>query len=529
MSSENNSIDIIVPCQEAFKKALEIIDSYDVENIEIRKGTDGKYHYIYLTQNLLNGKFYIGKHTYLSYTNSYIGSGNKVKSEKCPFNLAIKKYGKGNFKKTILKFFETSKEAFDGEKELLSLDFIRQFGYVAGSIKICYNIKVGGFGGMDGFIHSEETKKQRSESQKKSFSTEEHKKKRSDAVKKIWEETKEARRVNMKNRLADPETKERQRKASKESLARREVKEKLSSSLKEAFSIKIMIDPYGLEHSIHKDNLCEKLKEGWNIKAGTINLYHPLRKEDKSLILRKKGLDFKRQQGKLINFLDNGWIIGQKSKLDPTSDKTNTTEKRRASLREAKSSKTMIDGDGNKQIVASFDILNRLRDGWIFDFNDLRIYNPETNETKNIRLRSKVKNYDIKNQHSKVIYYLEKGWVFGTPLNNLREDTNKVSSFTTANIKVTTRYSTKKMTNLEGLEMVVPNNEILSKLKEGWTLNLKKARIIHPVLIKDKSLKLSDYHKNLTLVREGRDTNKAIKSLIEYLEQGWEFGVPSLL
>lgn len=334
MSSENNSIDIIVPCQEAFKKALEIIDSYDVENIEIRKGTDGKYHYIYLTQNLLNGKFYIGKHTYLSYTNSYIGSGNKVKSEKCPFNLAIKKYGKENFKKTILKFFETSKEAYDGEKELLSLDFIRQFGYVVGSIKICYNIKVGGFGGMDGFVHSEETKKQRSESQKKSFATEEHKKKRSDAVKKIWEETKETRRVNMKNRLADPKTKEKQRKASKENLARREVREKLKITSLESKSNKVMVDPNGQEHMIHKDNLCAKLKEGWDIKAGSIYLYDPVRKEEKKLILRKKGLVFKRQQEKLIVFLENGWVLGQKSKLEIKSDKTKTAEETSEASRE---------------------------------------------------------------------------------------------------------------------------------------------------------------------------------------------------
>ena len=47
-------------------------------------------HYIYLTKNIVNGKSYVGKHTYRgkdSFDKNYLGSGYLLKR-------AIKKYGK---------------------------------------------------------------------------------------------------------------------------------------------------------------------------------------------------------------------------------------------------------------------------------------------------------------------------------------------------------------------------------------------------------------------------------------------------
>lgn len=51
-----------------------------------------KYHLIYKTTNLLNGKIYIGKHTTTNKEDNYLGSGIKLIN-------AIKKYGRENFKK----------------------------------------------------------------------------------------------------------------------------------------------------------------------------------------------------------------------------------------------------------------------------------------------------------------------------------------------------------------------------------------------------------------------------------------------
>ena len=56
-------------------------------------------HVIYKITNIVNGKFYIGKHSTLDINDSYMGSGVAIKK-------AIKKYGKENFTKEILFEFE---------------------------------------------------------------------------------------------------------------------------------------------------------------------------------------------------------------------------------------------------------------------------------------------------------------------------------------------------------------------------------------------------------------------------------------
>lgn len=48
------------------------------------------YGYVYITENKLNGKKYIGKHRAEIFDKSYLGSGKALKS-------AIKLYGKSNF------------------------------------------------------------------------------------------------------------------------------------------------------------------------------------------------------------------------------------------------------------------------------------------------------------------------------------------------------------------------------------------------------------------------------------------------
>jgi group I intron endonuclease len=117
---------------------------------------------IYKTTNLINGKFYVGKASKNS--PEYLGSGVLL-------NVAIKKYGKENFKKEILEEV-TSIENLD----IREIYWINELN--ATDRNIGYNITAGGTGGntyannpnYDNIItnlkkrrHTEETKKKISE------------------------------------------------------------------------------------------------------------------------------------------------------------------------------------------------------------------------------------------------------------------------------------------------------------------------------------------------------------------------------
>jgi hypothetical protein len=65
--------------------------------------------FVYITTNLINGKKYLGKHN--GKHEGYLGSGTILKT-------AIKKYGKENFKREIIKECSSDKEAYELEKEL---------------------------------------------------------------------------------------------------------------------------------------------------------------------------------------------------------------------------------------------------------------------------------------------------------------------------------------------------------------------------------------------------------------------------
>jgi len=74
-----------------------------------------KYHYVYITTNLVNKKQYVGDRS--CHTNplkdSYLGSGTA-------FHSSINKYGKENFKKEILEFFDTKQEAFNAQEKWIN-------------------------------------------------------------------------------------------------------------------------------------------------------------------------------------------------------------------------------------------------------------------------------------------------------------------------------------------------------------------------------------------------------------------------
>lgn len=90
------------------------------------------YYFVYKTTNTINGKFYIGKHRCKDLSkDSYLGSGRTLRQ-------AIKKYGKANFKREILCFFESEEEALDYELQVVTEDLIVD--------EKCYNETIGGRG-----------------------------------------------------------------------------------------------------------------------------------------------------------------------------------------------------------------------------------------------------------------------------------------------------------------------------------------------------------------------------------------------
>ena len=97
-------------------------------------------HYTYRIDNLINGKYYIGKHSSESLDDGYMGSGTLIKA-------AIAKYGIENFKKTILEIFSTSEEAFEHEAQIVTMAEVND--------PMCYNIQPGGEGKQKLFTDEE--------------------------------------------------------------------------------------------------------------------------------------------------------------------------------------------------------------------------------------------------------------------------------------------------------------------------------------------------------------------------------------
>lgn len=102
-----------------------------------------KYHFIYKTTNLLNGKYYIGMHSTDNLNDGYMGSGRRLR-------YSINKHGKKNHKVEILEFVLNRKELIKREKEIVSSDEILKMN--------CMNLMPGGTGGL---ISKEHHKKMR--------------------------------------------------------------------------------------------------------------------------------------------------------------------------------------------------------------------------------------------------------------------------------------------------------------------------------------------------------------------------------
>ena len=89
------------------------------------------FYTVYKTTNLINGKIYVGLHITDDLNDDYLGSGKLIK-------LAIKKYGRDNFKREYIKVCETPEEMYNLEAEIVNEDFVKQ--------PDTYNMKTGGTG-----------------------------------------------------------------------------------------------------------------------------------------------------------------------------------------------------------------------------------------------------------------------------------------------------------------------------------------------------------------------------------------------
>lgn len=119
--------------------------------------TESKHPYTFVYQTICeaNNKSYIGVHTTSDLDDGYIGCGIFKPSDawrpKYLFHRAVRKYGYASFKRHILSFYDTYKEAMDEERFVVDKSWVIN--------KLNYNTALGGNGGMMYGLSEEEKKK----------------------------------------------------------------------------------------------------------------------------------------------------------------------------------------------------------------------------------------------------------------------------------------------------------------------------------------------------------------------------------
>jgi hypothetical protein len=570
--SYTHTNDIIVSCQE--DKAIiakEFCDSLleKYKGKEVFKSDDGRYHYIYLTINTKNNKFYVGKHTTDYLKDGYIGSGHHLIK-------AINKYGKDSFTHYRLCFFSNSEDAYKEEALIVDVSYIEVY---RNKLQITYNLKSGGMGGT---TPSEETRiKQRNVKLGKKMSLV--------ARKRMSESNIRARKCPiLRKRISDN---------AKKSNNRPGAREKMSLLVREIKSNRTLIDLDGNIHFLSKDDVLSRLKQKWKLASNKAYLFHPELFKNKDSLSEKdyyKSIAIKDRYSEeyqyqtIIDYLDDGWVLGCPSKIESEVrltdeevkfylDKNTLLEKRIKQKEELIkkdifSIKKLRDLEGNEQEVHINDILGYLKLGWVIPLKSIILYHKYLSEENDVEsheyrktIRLVFKTVDTKTQHETLISYLENGWGFSffreeefketvdywlSKNKEIENDIYKRIGEKTksregkgesliaynksmegriqASLRNREKYIIKPMIDLEGKSIGVEKSEVLEKLKMGWTLELKKIRVHHPILCLDKSLKESEYLKPISLIREGRCPKKAIKRLIDLLESGWVIGEPTL-
>lgn len=134
-----------------------------------------KYHYIYKTTNILNGRYYIGMHSTDDLNDGYMGSGTRLRR-------SLNKHGKENHKIEYLEFLDSREELKDREAEIVNLNEIAK--------EECMNLKVGGYGGLSGEEHGRIFSKAGNDKLRELLNNDpEFSKRRSDAISKSLKES----------------------------------------------------------------------------------------------------------------------------------------------------------------------------------------------------------------------------------------------------------------------------------------------------------------------------------------------------
>lgn len=120
-----------------------------------------KYHFIYKTTNLINGKYYIGMHSTSNLKDGYLGSGKHLRR-------SIRKHGIENFKLEILEWYEDRESLTKREKEIVNKEYIKD--------ELCMNLKPGGYGGVCDEKHLEKFLAGSSKYQKRIWKNDEYRK-----------------------------------------------------------------------------------------------------------------------------------------------------------------------------------------------------------------------------------------------------------------------------------------------------------------------------------------------------------------
>ena len=337
-SLDNNTIPFF--SQEKIAKSQSFCSSLIPNTpIEIFKGSDGFYHFTYITICNTTHKFYIGKHSTKNLNDGYIGSGNYIQK-------AISKYGKDSFTRHIIQFFNNEEDAFLNEAKILTEEVIKTYN---DDLDMCYNLQSGGSGGTiyisnstrkkmsiankeiqnrpdvkakrkallnspevkakrKTLLNSPEVKAKRRETNNKP----EVKAKRKASMKEVANRPDvKAKRKEIQNR---PEVKAKIREALKETYASPEYKEKMRKTSLEALAKKPLYLPNSTEIvEIHKDDILSKLKDGYRYAGKTAGIYNPNTNESKNIQFFSKHWrikDFEGQNINLINHLESGWLFG---------------------------------------------------------------------------------------------------------------------------------------------------------------------------------------------------------------------------
>lgn len=137
-----------------YEKLRELFYNEVFQEQEPETGEDGRQHGLYVIQNVVNGRFYVGKHS-RDKEDNYFGSGVALKG-------AVRKYGKSNFQMKYFHWSESAEQLHADESEVLEILLNEIFDGDWSELKKCsYNLKLNAGLNSD----SQETRAKKSASQ----------------------------------------------------------------------------------------------------------------------------------------------------------------------------------------------------------------------------------------------------------------------------------------------------------------------------------------------------------------------------